>query len=145
MLQRDGRHVLLRCVTTVLTYITLKVHCVGRDQAVGGSLPCQGGSRKECPRRRNPSIWTWKTINHPRPCPVFTQHHPKNQRIKSKPSTHCPVFTCRACIPYTTRSSVNPSSLLSTTGVFGILGVRRIRGHQALRQTLVRAQSQHTR
>ena len=56
----------------VRTSITQRVHCVGRDKAVGGSLLYQGGSSKECPRRRTPSIWTWKTINQPSSCPVFT-------------------------------------------------------------------------
>ena len=39
MLQHDGLHGLLRCVTIVLTSITLRVHFAGRDQAVGDASP----------------------------------------------------------------------------------------------------------
>ena len=41
----------------------------------------------------------------------------------------------------TQRASANPSSLVSTTGVLGNLGLRRIRGHQALRETPTNSKS----
>jgi len=35
VLQRYGRQDILRCVRTVRTSVTRRVHCVGRDEAVG--------------------------------------------------------------------------------------------------------------
>ena len=50
-------------------------------------------------------------------------------RTTDEPRSHCPVYTCRACISYTTRSSMNQSPFGSTTGVaffaFGGSGTAR--------------------
>ena len=47
---------------------------------------------------------------------VTFRYRQRRKRTNSKPRIHCILFTCRACIPYTTSSSVNQSSLVSTTG-----------------------------
>ena len=91
-----ARYGLLRRLTTVLTSITRRIHCVGRDQAVGGSLPCQWGSRKECPRRKHQSILTWKTTSQLRPYPVSLLTPPLKLKNKSKPSY--PLSSVHLCI-----------------------------------------------
>ena len=53
---------------------------------------------------------------------MFPKHHPQSERTKLKQRTNCPVFTRRAYVPSTTLSPVNPSLLVPTRGVLGILG-----------------------
>ena len=91
LLQRYRCQGILRCVRTVRASITERVHCVGRDQAVG-RLSTVSISVKEGVFPAEESFHLdVETHQYATPSPVFTQHPQSERTIETS-------YPLRACI-----------------------------------------------